>query len=367
MGLKGYQPDFTLQAEGKDITAAIRRGLDEIRFTDNGAATKKSDEIEITLSSETLTLPKKGVLLTLGLGFDGQIINKGTFTVCEVSSSGPPRKIVIYATAAPMNAGRHGSDVLAAKTRTFENLTLGDVVATVAGDNGLVARVSASLADIAIQHLIQNGESDAALLTRLAGKYGATSKVTNGFWLFLEYGAAKSAGGKELQSLIVSPGMVSNWSYSEGERGGASISKDKNGDENKGSVIVNYFDDRTGEILSHKTEHSGTDKTYPYTEPDADTASSNAKAKAKRVEKTGRKMDLTMPATPEIVKLTAESRIITNGFGVREDHNWQVESLQFILSESGFVIDASLATDISAAKGSKKGNKAEEKGIDYFG
>lgn len=36
-----YAPDFSLSAEGKDITAAIRRGLIEIRYTDNGAGTKK--------------------------------------------------------------------------------------------------------------------------------------------------------------------------------------------------------------------------------------------------------------------------------------------------------------------------------------
>lgn len=62
---------------------------------------------------------------------------------------------------------------------------------------------------------------------------------------------------------------------------------------------------------------------------------------------------------PAIVKLTAESRIITQGFGVREEHNWQVESFQFVLSEAGFVIDMSLATDISGkakmAAASKEG------------
>ncbi|ECK3337682.1 late control protein D, partial [Salmonella enterica] len=52
-----YLPDFSLKAEGQDITAAIRRGLAEIRYTDNGAATKRSDELMITLMSETLTLP----------------------------------------------------------------------------------------------------------------------------------------------------------------------------------------------------------------------------------------------------------------------------------------------------------------------
>ncbi|EFD5297050.1 late control protein, partial [Escherichia coli] len=101
MGLNEYQPDFSLTAEGQDITKAIKRGLAELRYTDNGAATKRSDELMITLFSETLALPPKGAVLTLGLGFNGNLVNKGTFTVCQVASGGPPRRITIYATAAP--------------------------------------------------------------------------------------------------------------------------------------------------------------------------------------------------------------------------------------------------------------------------
>ncbi|MVX88087.1 late control protein D, partial [Escherichia coli] len=34
MGLNEYLPDFSLTAEGKDITKAIKRGLAELRYTD---------------------------------------------------------------------------------------------------------------------------------------------------------------------------------------------------------------------------------------------------------------------------------------------------------------------------------------------
>lgn len=115
MGLNEYQPDFSLTAEGEDITKAIKRGLAELRYTDNGAATKRSDELMITLFSETMALPPKGAVLTLGLGFNGNLVNKGSFTVCQVASGGPPRRITIYATAAPMNASKHGADVTALK------------------------------------------------------------------------------------------------------------------------------------------------------------------------------------------------------------------------------------------------------------
>ncbi|EQA1476910.1 late control protein, partial [Escherichia coli] len=169
MGLNEYQPDFSLTAEGEDITKAIKRGLAELRYTDNGAATKRSDELMITLFSETMALPPKGVVLTLGLGFNGNLVNKGSFTVCQVASGGPPRRITIYATAAPMNASRHGADVTALKTRAFSDITLGDLVKTIATENNLVARVSPALAKIRIPWVMQSSESDASLLSRLAG------------------------------------------------------------------------------------------------------------------------------------------------------------------------------------------------------
>lgn len=208
MGMIEYAPDFSLSAEGKDITAAIRRGLIEIRYTDNGAGTKKADELQITLSSETLAIPSKGAVLRLALGFNGVLVDKGSFTVCQVQSSGPPRRLSIYATSAPMNPGKHGSDVTQAKTRAFDDITLADLLKTVASENGLQARVSSELASITIPYIAQTAESDAALITRIAAEYGAVSKVSGGYWMLLKFGAAKSAGGRELSSITITPDQV---------------------------------------------------------------------------------------------------------------------------------------------------------------
>lgn len=362
-----YLPDFSLKAEGQDITAAIRRGLAEIRYTDNGAATKRSDELMITLMSETLTLPSKGAQLQLGLGFNGSLVNKGTFTVCQVRSSGPPRRITIYATAAPMNAARHGADVTAIKSRSFDNITIGDLVRTVAEDNGLTARVSAPLAGIMLPWVVQSAESDAALLSRLASEYGATSKPTNGYWLFLAYGAGQSAGGKDVPVMTITPDMVSDWSYQEGERTGATGNRkgDKSG---RGKIGVNYFSASDGRTVEHATEVYGTDRLNPFTLPDRDSARYCGEAKARRVSKSGRRMSLRMPCRSALLSAGAETRFITQGFGVREDHNWQAESVEFSLSASGgFSLSLSLATDISPKGVKAAEKKAQKKGINYFG
>ncbi|MEE7397387.1 late control protein [Escherichia coli O25:H4] len=362
MGLNEYQPDFSLTAEGQDITKALKRGLAELRYTDNGAATKRSDELMITLFSETMALPPKGAVLTLGLGFNGNLVNKGGFTVCQVASGGPPRRITIYATAAPMNASKHGADVTALKTRAFSDITLGDLVKTIATENNLVARVSSVLADIHIPWVMQSSESDAALLSRIAGMYGATSKPTNGYWLFLEYGASQSTGGRNAPEITITPGMVSDWDYREGERQGAAGGA--KGDKKSGKVGVRYFDARDGRTREVKVDVESTDKRHPFTQPDQGTAKHCAESKVKRVQKAGRQMTITLPCRPELLKAGAEMRFVTQGFGVREDHHWQAESVEFsLVPGQGFTLNLSLTTDISA-KGKASGKK---KGVNYFG
>ncbi|WP_227657269.1 tail protein X [Citrobacter koseri] len=91
------------KAEGRDITHALQQSLAELTLTDYGGATAKADELKITLLSETLALPTKGGQAAGALGFNNHLVDK-LFVVSGVASSGPPRRIEIYATAAPMNA-----------------------------------------------------------------------------------------------------------------------------------------------------------------------------------------------------------------------------------------------------------------------
>lgn len=350
-----YRPDFTLTAEGKDITAAIRHGLVSIRLTDYGGATGKTDTLEITLVSETLRLPPGGARLQLGLGFNDEIVDKGHYVVCSAESSGPPRIITISATAAPANSRKQPADTTAHKDRVFENTTLGDVVKTIAKESNLTPRVTSRLASISIKHEIQHGESDGAFMLRLARRYNAVSKPAGGYWLFLEQGAAELASGKPVASWTFLPEDVNRWSYKEGERGGA-----KTG-EKKGKVGVDYFNPATGKTETHTQEHDGADAQHPFTHADKESAQHSAKSAVTQAGKNGRQMSLSGPVRPALIRMTAECQFSTLGFGEREDFHWQAESIQFSLDEGGFSFDISLKTDITA-----KGKKKEKgKGVDY--
>ncbi|MBI6164771.1 late control protein D [Serratia liquefaciens] len=363
-----YRPEFSVTAEGKDITEAIRDRLVEIALTDHGGATAKADELQITLMSETLKLPSKGARLQFALGFNGNLVNKGWFVVSRVSSSGPPRKVVIYGTAAPMNAEKQPGNVQSQKTRSWDGMTIGDIVKTVAQDNGLKPRVTEKLAGILVDHIDQVRESDASLLTRIARNYSAISKPSGGYWLFLEQAAAAAASGKAMPSVTVMPPMLSSWSYSSGDRG-ASTGKTSgsDGSKTKSKVGVDYFDEADGKTKTAQIDHDGPDITNPFTQPSKAHADHRVKSRATQANRNEYRMTLTGPCRPQYLPLTAESQVTTSGFGEVEDRDWVIESLTFSLTTKGMTMDFNLVDNIrSTSNKEKKVKKEEKKGIDYF-
>lgn len=366
-----FRPEFRITAEGRDVTAILRENLVDLSLTDNGGATGKADELQITLLSETLKLPPKGARLRVSLGFNGQLVDKGWFVVSGRASSGPPRKIVLYATAAPMNAQKQPGDVQSQKSRSWDTVTLGDIVTTVAKDNGLIPKVAEQLASIAIEHIDQVRESDAALMTRLARMYNAVSKPAGGYWLFLKQGEATTASGRRLTNVTITREALTSWSYSDGQRGATTEkpAKTADGKGKKGKVSVAYYDAADGRTKTQSLEHNGPDQANPFTQPSKAQADSSAKAKMTQANRNERRMTLSGPGRPQYVPLTAESRITTAGFGEEEDRTWLIESLAFSLSSSGLAMAFNLVTDIKApaeskAKAAKKEKKSD--GIGYF-
>lgn len=364
-----FRPEFRITAEGRDITALLRENLVELSLTDNGGATGKADELQITLLSETLKLPPKGARLRVALGFNGQLVDKGWFVVSGRASSGPPRKIQLYATSAPMNAQKQPGDVQSQKSRSWDGVMLGDIVKTVATDNGLIPKVAEQLADIAIEHIDQVRESDAALMTRLARAYNAVSKPAGGYWLFLAQGEATSASGGALGNVMITREALSSWSYSDGQRGATTEkpAKTADGKDKKGKISVAYFDPVDGRTKTQSLEHNGPDQVNPFTQPSKTQADSSARAKMTQANRNERRMTLNGPARPQYVSLTAERRITTAGFGEEEDRTWLIESLAFSLNSVGLAMAFNLVTDIkppAGSKGAKKTTKSD--GIGYF-
>ncbi|WP_244444909.1 hypothetical protein [Escherichia coli] len=53
-------------------------------------------------------------------------------------------------------------------------------------------------------------------------------------------------------------------------------------------------------------------------------------------------MTYTTPATLDLVSLTAECKVTTQGFGTEEDRDWTINKLTLTLAENGFSARLSL-------------------------
>ncbi|MCT6706819.1 contractile injection system protein, VgrG/Pvc8 family, partial [Staphylococcus aureus] len=76
--------------------------------------------------------------------------------------------------------------------------TIGDMVRRMAGEHGLNAAVSASLASIVLPLTVQSQESDMNLLLRLAKQHDAIAKPGGGRLVFVKRGESTSASGERI-------------------------------------------------------------------------------------------------------------------------------------------------------------------------
>ncbi len=320
MGLN-YAPGFSLTESGTDITSKISPYLSTLTLTDNAGT--ESDRLVITLSSENLPTPTEGAVLRLGLGFGSSMVDKGQFIVDEVSVSGPPRVISITASASPMDSRKQSGLLQSQKTRSWDEKTIGSIVSEMASTHGLTARTSDSLSSISIEHLDQVDESDMGVLTRLAKRFGAVAKPAGGFLMFVKEGEGKSASGRDLMQVDLMPYQVSTYQFQFASRGKV------------GSVVASYTDLETGQPTSLQLGDGDPVFKIVYPYPNRQEAEKAAGARFNRVRSDTDSVQLTLPATPEIMPLVAEGKLNLSSFGDREDGLWRVKSLIWSLSGAG--------------------------------
>jgi phage protein D len=206
-------PTFQIIVAGNDITSDISTRLISIDASDG--VDEKSDGVTIALedAEQSMAIPASGARLEISLGYGGVNDILGSYIVDEVSIDGPPDIITIQASAAPFVSDRAAggnSSLTSRKSQSYDSKTLGEIVKTVAASCNMVAAVSDDLADRIIDHVAQISESDANLLLRLARRYGATLKITEGYIVLTGEDGGKTISGRPLEETLT-PYDVSSW------------------------------------------------------------------------------------------------------------------------------------------------------------
>lgn len=193
------KPIYKIVVDGKDITSGVQGRLVNLSLTDNRGF--ESDSLEITLddSDGRLAIPPRGAEIRVAFGWaDTGLVDKGSYTVDGIGHSGAPDILTIRANSAELRSG-----LTTQRERSWHDVSLGDIVCTIADECDLTPRIPESLAEQAIDHVDQTNESAVNLLTRLARLFDAFATIKDNKLIFMPLAGALTASGKPLAYVVI--------------------------------------------------------------------------------------------------------------------------------------------------------------------
>lgn len=225
--------------------------------------------------------------------------------------------LAIRAKGADMRA-----ELKAQKTRSWGEVTLGDLTSRIAADHGLQARVGSALRSVAIPHLDQTEESDLNLLTRLAVDHDAVAKQSGEYLLLVPRGEVASATGRPMPAVDVRPEGTRRWRVTLADR------------EAYSSVTARWHDPKTGK-REIETAGSGDPKwELRGAYASASEAAEAARSKLARLAR-GTAL-LTLDLSPGNPVVAAEAELQLAGFRPGADGSWTCQRVVHKLDRGGF-------------------------------
>lgn len=208
-------PAFALSLDGKDLTPTVEPRLMSLTLTEKRG--DEADQLDLALSDHDgqLALPKRGVVITLALGWRGKpLVGKGTFKVDEVEWSTSPAQVTIRARSADFTA-----DLRIRRDRSWRDTSLAEVLGDIANGAGLTLKLDPDLGDRPVAVFAQSRESDVAFLRRLGKHYDATATIKNGALIFSPIGAGTTTSGKALPTVEIAAADGDQVGWKVAERG----------------------------------------------------------------------------------------------------------------------------------------------------
>ena len=192
-------PTFKMTFDGRDITAKIKPHLVSLTLSDNRG--RDADDLSFTVEDieGRVDLPKAGSKIKVWLGYlETGLFFKGLFVIDELESSGGPDHINVKAQSTDFTAG-----IKVKKETFFEDKSVADIVAFIAGENDLKHNIAAGVGAHMMTHRVQTNESDFNFLTRMAKDVGAYFAIKNETIIFATEGHSETASGQALPAAAI--------------------------------------------------------------------------------------------------------------------------------------------------------------------
>ena len=349
MNFAPNSPAFKLTVNGSDLTGLYHSRLIRIQVEDQSTEQADSCTVELSDKDGKLPIPTQGSFIEISLGFGSNLIKVGGYIVDTVEWSGPPDKMTLTGKSAPFTAVASFTPFQSRKTRSFDNITLGNLVRTIAAECGLTAAVDPSFDAIMVKHLDQHAESDMNLLTRLSRDYGAVMKPLFGMLGFSVRGAATSVNGQTMTGMNFIRKNCLSYSAHLGKRQKVNKVRCRYHDSDSGEThTVENFDEDDGSTSDTDTvdqpgdpsdsEDAGPDTSYehPHSFDDQTSARAAAKSIKDALRRGSETVSVKIIGNP---KLVSEGTMTLSGFKPYVDGEWIVKRVRHEFSSQGFVTE----------------------------
>ena len=311
-------PLFQILANDQDITSIVRTRLLSLAVSDRSGLHSDTVEVRLDDRKDAIELPNKGAELRVSIGYKEQgLVQMGLYTVDEIELSGPPDTLIIRAKAADMR-----STLKEHKTRSWDDITIGDLISTIAAEHQLEPRVGELLGMTHLAHIDQTEESDLHLLTRLAKQYDAVAKPAGGFLLFVPKGEAKSATGKTIPAVTISRNQTSDHRITIADRG------------KYPTVLAHWHNTATGTRTPVRVGEGKPVYTLRHPYQNAETARAAAQSKLDALSRGLATASLTLKQGNPL--LAAEARLTLSGFRTGVAGDWVATQVSHEFSDSGY-------------------------------
>jgi phage protein D len=313
------RPSYRITLDGTDITPRINGRLISLTLREQRGL--EADQLDITLADHDgqLAIPPRGAELQVAFGWqDEGLIDKGRFTVDEVQHSGTPDQLTIRARSADMRGQLPGK-----RTQSWHDLTLGEIVTTIADRNQLDPVVAAALNSIRIGHIDQTEESDLNFLTRLGERYDAIAAIKAGRMLLTVAGEGLTASGRAMPSITLTRRDGDQHRYSVTDRDAYS------------GVKAYWNDTRSAERKTVLAGSGDNAKQLRPTYATEDDAMAAARAEWQRIQRGLAEFELTLALGR--ADILPETPLTLSGYRPQIDATaWLVSEVTHSLNDGGF-------------------------------
>ncbi|WP_407496926.1 phage late control D family protein [Pseudooceanicola sp. MF1-13] len=196
-------PKVLVDIDGVPVSGLFFERLVSLTITDREGI--RSDTLEMTFSDAAphFASPRRGAVasVTIQSGAGGAFA--GAYVIDRVDHKCLPYTITVSGHSADLR-----SEMKTQKSRHWDDTSVRDIVAEIAGEYGLDPKISDAVSGHVYPWIGQQDESDLNFLERVANRHGALFTIKNGALLWLERGAGKTADGTSVSAAVIIPTSI---------------------------------------------------------------------------------------------------------------------------------------------------------------